>query len=205
MRIPRGPNQFHSDPGCYTLLFILWWKCIESTVILIVCRSSYTVQMSKVSTDTQGNNSKVKSFKLRKKSYRSNIQWYRIPLFWSSQECTLLFQPHDMPTRRQSRLSIRFTTVFVIPHAIYIAQLSLTLYKHQGQLNLSLDYVSWWIAKIISSYLPLLRAFNVSKHSLLNIPTNQVRKRGYTQPTFSENTDSEQYLRNKITTRTRQI
>ena len=68
-------------------------------------------------------------------------------------------------------------------------QLSLTVYKHQRQLNLSSDYVSWWIAKTISSCLPLLQTFNISKHSLLNIPTKQVSKRGYTQPTSSENTD----------------
>ena len=82
------------------------------------------VQMSIVSSDTQVNISKVKYFKIRKQVL--SFQYTRVqntPSYSSRQECTLLFQPHAMPARRQTRLSIKFITPF-IPHAIYTAVLN---------------------------------------------------------------------------------
>ena len=80
------------------------------------------VQMSKVPSDTQGNILKVKSFKIRKQviSFQHTLV-QNTPSSSSRQECSLLLQPYAMPSRRQSRLSIRFTTLFVNPQAIYTA------------------------------------------------------------------------------------
>ena len=103
------------------------------------------------------------------------------------QECTLLF--HAMPARSQSSLSIKFTTLFAIPHAI---NTSVPNTVQTPESLTSLLTVTLWIAKIISSYLPLLPTFIISKHSLLNIPTKHVSKTDSTQPKFSENTDNTQ-------------
>ena len=59
-------NQLCSNPGHYKLFFILWWKCIQSSVIIIISRSTYAVQMSKVSSDTQRKMLKATSCKIRK-------------------------------------------------------------------------------------------------------------------------------------------
>ena len=80
------------------------------------------VQMSKVSSDTQGNIWKVKSFKIRNEGLSFQHTMEQNTLSSSSrQECTLLFQPRAMPARRKVRLFIRFTTLFIMPHAIYTA------------------------------------------------------------------------------------
>ena len=79
-------------------------------------------QMSKVSSDSQGNIWKVKSFKIRKEGLSFQHTMVQNTLSSSStQECTLLFQPHAMFTRDKVSFSIRFTTLFVIQHAIYTA------------------------------------------------------------------------------------
>ena len=57
------------------------------------------VQMSKVSSDTQYDILKVKSFKIRKQVLSFQHTMVQNTLSSSSrQECTLLFQPHAMPT-----------------------------------------------------------------------------------------------------------
>ena len=178
--ISRGPNQLHSDPGCYSLVFTLWWKCIQSTVILIVCRSPYTTQMSIVFSDTQGNIWKSNHLKSESKSYLYDIQWYRLTLphpvdrnlhsFFNHIQCLpgdKVGFPWDLPH-------------YLISHMQFI-QLSLILYKHQRQLKLSHDYVSWWTAKIISSCLLLLPT------TLANIPSwKYPQNRSVKGATFSQ-------------------
>lgn len=53
---------------------------IISSMILRVCNSPYTVQMSKVSCDAQGNLLLPHLVKSENKLHLSNIQWQRIPL-----------------------------------------------------------------------------------------------------------------------------
>ena len=74
----------------------------------------------------------------------------------SRQECSLLVWPHTMPPRRQSSLSIKFTTLFVIQHAIYK---QLTLYKHQTVLT---SLLTMSTSGLLSSYLPACWFFQLS-------------------------------------------
>ena len=56
-----------TDKYSYTLSYlILWWKHNQSTVILIVSRSSHNVKSSKVSSDIRGNILKDTYYKIRK-------------------------------------------------------------------------------------------------------------------------------------------
>ena len=90
----------------------------------------------------------------------------------------LLLSPHlgrhillnHMPCLKGHQVSFhRSTTLCAIPDVIF----TVVPTKQQRQLNLSPDYVSLWVAKIISFCLPLFSSFNISKHSPLNIPPNR--------------------------------
>ena len=120
-----------------------------------------------------------------------NIQWYRIP-FPLPVDRNVYSLLNHMPCLPGGKVGFPSNLLNYLLSHMQFTQLSLTLYKQQRLSNLSPDYVSSWIAKIISSILPLLQAFKISKHSLFNISTKQVSKRSSNQPTFSENSDSKQ-------------
>ena len=80
-------------------------------------------------------------------------------------------QPHAMPERTPGKLPQIYHTMCYPRCNFHSCPQHFT--KQQRQLNLSPDYVSLWVAKIISFCLPLFSSFNISKHSPLNIPPNR--------------------------------
>ena len=115
-----------------------------------------------------------------------NMQCNRISLPFPVDRNVHCFSTTCHACQGQCRLSIKFTTLFVIPHAIYTAVPN-TVQTPEAAV-VSPDYVSWLIAKIISSchfvqlstlesitsltYPPnrLLKGETLSQHSL-NIQT----------------------------------